>query len=116
MRKLILANASPVHTQLVEALITPERVIQAQTPMRQIYHDLSLGERDFVLIGGAHTSEEVCEEYGFEKYISVRELAGMQPVLVPLSYKAGYPGKGDKAEIIERVQKRFKLNNLDKFL
>jgi hypothetical protein len=38
---------------------------------------LSLGERDFVLIGGAHTSEEVCEEYGFLKYLSVRELAGM---------------------------------------
>ena len=67
-----------------------------------------------MLVGGAHTSEEVCEEYGFLKYLSVRELAGMQPVLVPLSYKAGYPG--DKAEIIERVQKRFKLNNLDNFL
>ena len=116
MRKLILTNASPEHIQLVEALIKPEKVIQAQTPMRQIYHDLRLEERDFVLIGGANTSEEVCEEYGFEKYLSVRELAGMQPVLVPLSYKAGYPGKGDKAKIIKRVQKRFKLNNLDHFL
>ena len=65
MRKLILATASPTHAPLVEALIKPERVIQAQTPMRQIYQDLNLGERDFVLIAGAHTSEEVCEEFGF---------------------------------------------------
>ena len=65
MRKLILETASPSHAPLVEALIKSDKVIQAQTPMRQIYYDLSLGERDFVLIGGAHTSEEVCEEYGF---------------------------------------------------
>ena len=75
--------------------------------MRKIYYDLRLGEREFVLIGGGHTSEEVCEEYGFTNYLSVRELAGMQPALVPLSYKAGYPGKLDSAKIKERVQKRF---------
>ncbi len=44
-----------------------------------------------MLVGGAESCYDVCEEYGFHKYITVQEMASIFPILVPLSHKAGYP-------------------------
>jgi len=72
--------------------------------MREIYTHLRLGEKEFVLVGGAEGCLEVCQEYGFTRYITVEEVAGIEPVLVPLSYKAGYPNKEKHEDISSRVK------------
>ena len=68
------------------------------------------------MVGGAETCGEVCEEYGFTRYITVQEMAGVFPVLVPLSSKAGYPTKGEGELMADRVSRRFGVAEVGEIL
>ena len=57
------------------------------------------------MIGGSGTEvNQVCDEWNFERYITVEEMAAIRPEMVPLSYKAGFPSNTE--EIKRRVAKR----------
>jgi hypothetical protein len=77
--------------------------------MKMIYKDLVKPGRDeVVLVGGSEQTNEICDDYGFERYITVQEMAGLFPELVPLTHKAGYPRDVETLE--QRVLKRFGID------
>ena len=79
-------------------IINECNVIQAHSPMRDIYHKRIKPEWDeLVLIGGSGTEvNQVCDEWNFERYITVEEMAAIRPEMVPLSYKAGFPSNTEE--------------------
>lgn len=46
----------------------------------------------------------MCDEWQFDRYITVEEMAAIRPEMVPLSYKAGFPSNTEKVK--RRVAKR----------
>jgi hypothetical protein len=64
--------------------------------MKEIYHQINEerlvnGNGSITLVGGSDECHEICEDYGFRHFITVQEMSGLFPVLVPLTHKAGYP-------------------------
>jgi len=61
--------------------------------MKEIYHnELKPNWNELVLIGGSGEEvNKVFDEWKFDRYITVEEMAAVRPELVPLSYKAGFP-------------------------
>lgn len=66
-----------IFNQILETdLLTSKNVIQAHTPMKEIYHDINEerlvnGESSVTLIGGSDECHEICEDYGFKRFVTV---------------------------------------------
>ncbi len=61
-----------------------------------------------MLVGGSGTEvNRVCDEWQFDRYITVEEMAAVRPEMVPLSFKAGFPSYTE--EIKHRVAKRLMI-------
>jgi hypothetical protein len=67
---------------------------------------LTLKDDELVLVGGSEAVNEVCDSYGMKKYVTVQEMAGIFPQLVPLSHKAHYPNDNIIPKLEERVRLR----------
>ena len=76
-------------------LLTHENVIQSQTPMKMIYHDLVkknvINQDQIAVIGGSEKVHTIADEYGFKHYLTIQEMCALFPYLVPLTRRAGYP-------------------------
>lgn len=81
--------------------------------MKQIYHnELSPKDDEIVLVGGSSETGRMCDEYGFKRYVTVEEMAGLFPELVPLSHKAGYPGESALTNMEGRVKERLGIKDV----
>ena len=59
---------------------------------KMISHGTIDEKTDLTLIGGSEDCHEIAQyEHGLSSFVTVSELAGIFPLLVPLSSKAGYP-------------------------
>ena len=78
-------------------IINENNVIQAHSPMKEIYHnELKPSWDELVLIDGSGEEvNKVCDEWKFDRYITVEEMAAVRPELVPLSFKAGFPNNAE---------------------
>ena len=67
-----------------------------------------------VIGGNDDRTYEVCEEFGFKKYITVAEMLAVMPELAPLSTKSGFPL--DKDRLLERLNHRLGDFNKDRLM
>jgi ribonucleotide monophosphatase NagD (HAD superfamily) len=90
-----LNRANYLNNLIGTDMINKNNIVQAHTPMREIYHQQK-EEPGLVVIGGNdEKTYEVCEEFEFDKFITVSEIVALMPEITPLSTKSGYPPNKD---------------------
>lgn len=112
------ARAKQTNDILGTDILSKENVIQSHTPMQLIYKllelDNKLDDNHLAVIGGSEQVNDIADDYGFKNYVTVQELCALQPQMVPLNNKAGYPTGPE--DLKDRVRGRFKINKAEDLL
>lgn len=82
--------------------------MQGHTSIKHIYES-TRHLPGLTLVGGGYMSQGIAEEYQFDNYITVAELAACLPQLIPLAHKANWPSNSH--ELAKTALSRLKFSD-----